>query len=155
MPTWKKLCLVTDIPALGARRVKRAEGLDVAVFRAGGDRVFALLDHCPHKGGPLSQGIVYGDRVACPLHNWSIGLTDGRAAAPDEGQTLAFSVRVSDGEVWLDADELASQGLQQSLSPCPGRCTPSAVGNPAQHASASVDAAVLIASAAARSKSAV
>jgi nitrite reductase (NADH) small subunit len=140
MPTWKKLCRVTDIPVLGARRVKRAQGADVAVFRAADDHVFALLDHCPHKGGPLSQGIVHGHRVACPLHNWSIGLSDGRAAAPDEGQTPAFSVQVREGEVWLDADEFASVGLEQRVSPCPGRCN--------------VDAAVLIASAAARSKTA-
>jgi len=76
-----------DIPALGSRRVERASGLDVAVFRNSQDEVFALLDRCPHKGGPLSQGIVFGTSVACPLHNWTIGLCDGQASAPDEGCT--------------------------------------------------------------------
>ncbi len=64
---------------LGARRVARARGLAVAIFRTAGDQVFALLDRCPHRGGPLSQGIVFGDSVACPLHNWTIGLADGCA----------------------------------------------------------------------------
>jgi NAD(P)H-dependent nitrite reductase small subunit len=74
-----------------------AQGLDVAVFRNADDEVFALLDRCPHKGGPLSQGIVFGRSVACPLHNWTIALSTGEAAAPDEGCTPYFSVRVQDG----------------------------------------------------------
>jgi nitrite reductase (NADH) small subunit len=108
MSTWKKICLVTDIPVLGSRRVSRSSGMDVAVFRNAQDKVFALLDRCPHKGGPLSQGIVHGESVACPLHNWNIGLADGCAKAPDEGCTPRFAVQVQDGEVFLDATELAS-----------------------------------------------
>ena len=108
MSEWKKICLVTDIPVLGSRRVARLSGLDVAVFRNSEDKVFALLDRCPHKGGPLSQGIVHGETVACPLHNWNIGLTDGCAKAPDEGCTPKFSVKVEDGEVFLDTHELAT-----------------------------------------------
>jgi nitrite reductase (NADH) small subunit len=63
-----------------------------AIFRAADDHIFALLDKCPHKGGPLSQGIVYGESVACPLHNWQIKLVDGVAHAPDVGCTTKFSV---------------------------------------------------------------
>ncbi len=107
MTTWKKICHVEDIPVLGARRVARDCGLDVAVFRNDADEVFALLDRCPHKGGPLSQGIVFGQQVACPLHNWTIGLCDGMAHAPDEGCTPRFVVKVEAGVVHLDADELA------------------------------------------------
>ena len=107
MSEWKPICLVTDIPVLGARRVQRPQGTAVAVFRNGEDKVFALLDRCPHKGGPLSQGIVFGESVACPLHNWSIGLTDGCARAPDEGCTTPFSVKVDSGVVHLDAQELS------------------------------------------------
>lgn len=103
-----RICRVDEIPVLGARRVARADGPDVAVFRNAADEVFALLDRCPHKGGPLSQGIVFGRQVACPLHNWTIGLADGCAHAPDEGCTRAFAVRVADGEVFLDAAELAT-----------------------------------------------
>jgi len=70
--------------------------------------VFALLDRCPHKGGPLSQGIVFGTSVACPLHNWTIGLCTGQAAAPDEGCTPKFCIKLEDGVVYLDAHELAT-----------------------------------------------
>ena len=107
MSNWKQICRVEDIPVLGARRVARDRGLDVAVFRNDADEVFALLDRCPHKGGPLSQGIVFGQHVACPLHNWTIGLCDGMAHAPDEGCTPRFAVKVEAGVVHLDADELA------------------------------------------------
>ena len=81
----------------------RPQGLDVAIFRNDAGGVFALLDRCPHKGGPLSQGIVFGTHVACPLHNWTIGLCDGQASAPDEGCTPKFAVKVEDGAVYLDA----------------------------------------------------
>jgi nitrite reductase (NADH) small subunit len=111
MSEWKKICLVTDIPVLGSRRVSRAKGIDVAVFRNDQDQVFALLDRCPHKGGPLSQGIVFGTSVACPLHNWTIGLADGCAKQPDEGCTPSFSCKVDAGQVFLDAAELATLAL--------------------------------------------
>ena len=103
---WIVICAVNDIPRLGSRRVARSGSADVAIFRTADDRVFALLDRCPHKGGPLSQGIVFGDGVACPLHNWTIGLADGCARAPDAGCTPKFSLRVEDGQVQLDAEEL-------------------------------------------------
>jgi len=103
---WKAICSVADIPVLGSRVLKRATQPDVAIFRNSEDGVFALLDRCPHKGGPLSQGIVFGERVACPLHNWNIELQSGCAVAPDEGCTQKFSVKVEDGQVYLDAAEL-------------------------------------------------
>jgi nitrite reductase (NADH) small subunit len=111
MSEWKKICLVNDIPVLGSRRVARPQGIDVAVFRNDTDQVFALLDRCPHKGGPLSQGIVFGTSVACPLHNWTIDLQGGCAKAPDEGCTPRFSVKVVDGEVHLDTAELATLAI--------------------------------------------
>jgi nitrite reductase (NADH) small subunit len=106
MTAWKEICRVEDIPVLGSRRVARDQGIDVAVFRNDANEVFALLDRCPHKGGPLSQGIVFGTSVACPLHNWTIGLCDGQAQAPDEGCTPRFEVKVDNGMVLLKADEL-------------------------------------------------
>jgi len=123
MTTWKTVCRVDDIPTLGARRVAREQGAPVALFRNTEDQVYALLDRCPHKGGPLSQGIVLGDGVACPLHNMVIGLADGCARAPDEGQTPAFKLQVVNGEVQLDADELATLGTDLPLpkaGPCAG-----------------------------------
>lgn len=125
---WVLVCQVQDIPVLGSRRVSRARGLDVAVFRNDAGQVYALLDRCPHKGGPLSQGIVFGSRVACPLHNWTFGLDDGRALAPDEGSTPAFAVKVEDGGVFLSAQELASLGVHETrpvAGPARHRCTAS------------------------------
>jgi nitrite reductase (NADH) small subunit len=108
MQDWVSICRVEDIPVLGSRRVARPKGMDVAVFRNDQDQVFALLDRCPHKGGPLSQGIVFGTSVACPLHNWTIGLGDGCAKQPDEGCTPKFQVQVENGAVFLNAAELAT-----------------------------------------------
>ena len=111
---WIPICRVDDIPVLGARRVARPRGADVAVFRNAEDRVFALRDRCPHRGGPLSQGIVFGENVACPLHNWTIGLADGCARAPDAGCTPLFRVSVVDGRVALDADELRTLAVDEA-----------------------------------------
>ncbi|PPE67011.1 nitrite reductase small subunit NirD [Caldimonas caldifontis] len=113
MSQWKPICRVDDIPVLGSRRVQRPTGCAVAVFRNAEDQVFALLDRCPHKGGPLSQGIVFGTSVACPLHNWTIGLDDGCAREPDQGCTQAFTVKVEAGQVYLDVDELNSLALDE------------------------------------------
>jgi nitrite reductase (NADH) small subunit len=118
---WTVICRVEDIPVLGARRVARERGIDVAVFRNDQDQVFALLDRCPHKGGPLSQGIVFGTSVACPLHNWTIGLDDGQARAPDEGCTQRFSCRVEGDQVMLDPVELATLALDEQ-PPVAGPC---------------------------------
>ena len=121
---WQVICRVEDIPVLGARRVARERGMDVAVFRNDADQVFALLDRCPHKGGPLSQGIVFGTSVACPLHNWTIGLDDGQARAPDQGCTQRFSCRVDGGNVLLDPVELATLALDvqaPKAGPCAGQ----------------------------------
>ena len=120
MSEWKPICRVDDIPVLGARRVMRDNAIAVAVFRTADDKVFALLDACPHKGGPLSQGIVFGESVACPLHNWAIGLADGCARSPDDGCTPRFSVKVDAGVVQLDSLELASLALD-ILPPTTGK----------------------------------
>jgi nitrite reductase (NADH) small subunit len=114
MTEWTPICRVEDIPVLGSRRVSRTNGLDVAVFRNDSNEVFALLDRCPHKGGPLSQGIVFGTSVACPLHNWTIGLCTGQAAAPDEGCTPKFAIKVEEGWVSLNSAELASHAIDQT-----------------------------------------
>ena len=115
MSEWKAVCRVEDIPVLGSRRVVRPQGAAVAVFRNDQNEIFALLDRCPHKGGPLSQGIVFGKSVACPLHNWTIGLCDGVAAAPDAGCTPKFSINIVDGMVQLDMNELATLGIDLAV----------------------------------------
>lgn len=101
MREWKKICTVGDIPVLGSRVVKREKGGDIAIFRNAADEVFALHDKCPHKNGPLSQGIVHGKRVTCPLHGWNIGLDNGAAVAPDVGHCNTFAIKVENGEVFL------------------------------------------------------
>ncbi len=103
---------MSDIPVLGARRISRNAGLDVAVFRNGQNEVFALLDRCPHKGGPLSQGIVHGRTVACPLHNWRISLGSGCADSPDEGCTPSFAVKVEADAVHLLRSELTELAIE-------------------------------------------
>ena len=91
---------VEDIPLQGARVVRTPQG-DIAVFRTATDEIFALRDRCPHKGGPLSQGIVSGKTVTCPLHNWNIALDTGEAVAPDEGCAGHIPVKVIDGKISL------------------------------------------------------
>jgi nitrite reductase (NADH) small subunit len=100
MSEWTEACRLDDIEPLGSRVASSSRG-NIAIFRGDNDRVFALHDHCPHKGGPLSQGIVHGDSVTCPLHGWKIGLEDGEAEAPDKGCARRLAVKVEAGTVWL------------------------------------------------------
>jgi len=98
MSQWIEIGRLEDIPARGARVVRTPEG-EVAVFRTGDDRLFALDNRCPHKGGPLSEGIVFDHKVACPLHNWKIELETGGAVAPDEGCVRTYPVELGDDGV--------------------------------------------------------
>jgi len=120
---WRAVCRIDDIPRLGARRVARAGAVPIAIFRDAEDRVYALLDRCPHKGGPLSQGIVFGTSVACPLHNWTIGLDDGCAKSPDQGCVPRFAVKVEGDVVSLDAGELARSNARGPME-CSSRPSP-------------------------------
>jgi len=98
--SWIEVGTLADIPKQGARVVRTQDG-DIAVFRTLDDNVFALRDRCPHKGGQLSQGIVYGNKVACPLHDWKISLDSGIAVEPDEGCAARFQVKLEGDRVWL------------------------------------------------------
>ncbi len=98
---WIDVGCVEDVPRQGARVVQTPRG-DVAVFRTHDDAIFALDDSCPHKQGKLSQGIVHGHNVTCPLHNWVIGLEDGQAQSPDEGCVHRLRTQVRDGRILLD-----------------------------------------------------
>ena len=100
MSKWIEVVELYKIPVLGSRLIKTRD-MDIAVFRASDDSVFAVRDDCPHRGGPLSQGIVHGHTVTCPLHNWKIDLHTGGALAPDRGCTNVFPVKVEDGKVYL------------------------------------------------------
>ncbi len=100
MTGWIEIGKVDDIPLRGARVLKTGGG-DIAVFRSADDRIFALDDRCPHRGGPLSQGIVHGWKVTCPLHNWAIELAHGKAVPPDQGCATKYPVRIKDGVISL------------------------------------------------------
>lgn len=100
---WLRVGRLDDIPRPGARVVETAHG-PVAVFRNGADEVFALLDRCPHQGGPLSEGMVHGRLVTCPLHQWNIHLDKGEAKAPDHGCVPRFQVKEADGELYLNPE---------------------------------------------------
>jgi nitrite reductase (NADH) small subunit len=99
---WIDVGAVTDVPLRGARRVPTPQGA-VAVFRTGDGKVFALRDLCPHKAGPLSQGIVHGHAVACPLHNWTIDLATGEPTGADRGKgcTPVVPLQIRDGRILL------------------------------------------------------
>lgn len=99
--TWLDIGSLDEIPVRGARVVKTRAGC-VAVFRTGADDVFALDDRCPHKGGPLSEGIVHGRAVTCPLHNWVIGFETGEVQGADQGNVPTYPAKVEDGRVLLD-----------------------------------------------------
>ena len=100
MSNWIEVGHVNEIPKLGARVVESTTG-NIGIFRTADDEIFALRDSCPHKQGPLSQGIVHGKRVTCPLHNWKIELESGEAVAPDEGCAAKYDVKVENGVVYL------------------------------------------------------
>jgi len=80
----------------------------VGLFRTHDDRVFALADRCPHKGGPLSDGIVHGAAVTCPLHGWVISLETGLAQGADEGAVPTIPCRVEAGRILIDRSVLAA-----------------------------------------------
>ena len=98
---WVIVGTIHDIPLRGARCVKNGD-MTIAIFRTAENRVFAIEDKCPHKNGPLSQGIVHDGCVTCPLHNWVIGLDSGAAQGNDKGCTKRFPVKIVEGRVYLD-----------------------------------------------------
>ena len=100
MSAWIEIGGLSDIPRRGARRVSLS-GIQVAVFRTADDEIFALVDRCPHRGGPLSEGIVSENSVTCPLHNWTIELPTGCARAPDEGSVKTIAVKLSGDRIFL------------------------------------------------------
>jgi len=106
---WLDLGPVEQIPVRGSRCVPVAGGEEIAVFRTGDGRVYALVNKCPHKGGPLSQGIVHGSQVACPLHGWTISLESGRAQGADLGCTPTIPVRIDAGRVLIARDAVVKR----------------------------------------------
>ena len=110
MTDWIDIADLNDVPKRGARVVKTREGC-VAIFRTGADEVFALDNSCPHKQGPLAEGIVHGASVTCPLHNWVISLETGLVQGEDEGQVATYPARVEGGRILLDATFLRARAV--------------------------------------------
>ncbi|MDH5230874.1 MAG: nitrite reductase small subunit NirD [Gammaproteobacteria bacterium] len=104
MPKFIEVGLLEDIPQLGSRVIETDQGR-IAIFRTSDDEVFALADACPHKGGPLSQGIVHGKRVTCPMHNWVFELQSGEAVAPDEACAARYPVQLESGKIYLSLEK--------------------------------------------------
>jgi nitrite reductase (NADH) small subunit len=102
---WISIDTLTDIPLRGARCVKTPQG-KIGVFRTAENQVFAIEDHCPHKGGPLSQGIVHGTSVTCPLHNWVISLETGMALGADEGSVKTIQLELRGEEIFIALEQL-------------------------------------------------
>ncbi|HHS94680.1 MAG TPA: nitrite reductase small subunit NirD [Rhodobacterales bacterium] len=106
--SWIDIGALNSVPERGGRVVRTAHGC-VAVFRTGPEEVFALSDTCPHKGGPLSEGIVHDHKVTCPLHNWVFSLETGEAQGADEGRVETYPIRIEAGRLMLKASALAGR----------------------------------------------
>lgn len=105
MTDWMDIGALEEVPVLGARLVKTQAGC-VAIFRTELNEVFAIDNTCPHKGGPLADGIVHGRAVTCPLHNYVISLETGEAQGADEGSVNTYAARVENGRILLDVARL-------------------------------------------------
>ena len=105
MTDWIELGNISAVPRRGARCVNTPGGT-IAVFRTAEDQIFAIENRCPHKGGPLSAGIVHGASVTCPLHNWVFDLATGEAQGADEGSVRTYPVKVEDGVIFIAPDVL-------------------------------------------------
>lgn len=110
MTTWIDIAALDAVPVRGARMIKTAHGC-IAVFRTNTDEVFALDNACPHKQGPLAEGIVHGKAVTCPLHNWVISLETGQVQGPDEGSVATYPVRVESGRILVDRTMLGQKAV--------------------------------------------
>ena len=108
---WHPIGDISDIPLLGARCIK-TPFMKIAVFRTGEGEVYAIENRCPHKGGPLSEGIVHGTSVTCPLHNWVISLETGKALGADEGEVRTIPVRNESGSLSISLESLMMEAAE-------------------------------------------
>ncbi len=98
---WLDIGPITQIEPGTARTLPVVGGEEIAVFLTMRGEFFAIRNQCPHKQGPLSQGIVHGDVVTCPLHNWNISLRSGKALGGDEGCVPTIPLKVDAGRIYL------------------------------------------------------
>ncbi|MFM6852834.1 MAG: nitrite reductase small subunit NirD [Sphingopyxis sp.] len=108
-PIWLDIGPIDQLPALGARTLPVRGGEEIALFRTANGGVYAMVNKCPHKGGPLSEGIVHDTTVTCPLHNWRISLITGEALGEDKGCVRTIPVKIDAGRIYIGrAEALAS-----------------------------------------------
>ncbi len=108
---WIDVGALDAVPQRGARVIKTPLGC-LAVFRTHADEVYALDNACPHKKGPLAEGIVHGASVTCPLHNWVISLETGEVQGADEGQVVTYPVKVEAGRILMEASFLQMRAAE-------------------------------------------
>lgn len=122
---WIRVTDCKNIP-LREGRLVRASGHDIAVFNLG-ERFLAVENRCPHKGGPLSDGIVSGAMVVCPLHAWKVSLETGQGVSPAGAQHCirTFPTRIEHGFLML---KLPAESLAKE--PMLGVCMEAAVPGP-------------------------
>ena len=112
---WTKITRTENIPFHEGRPVQ-VEGEELAIFNLG-DRFVTIENQCPHKGGPLCDGIVSGTTVVCPLHGWRFDLNSGmavRASLPACVKT--YPTRVEDGIVLVDVSRAARHEPDQAVA---------------------------------------
>ncbi|MBB3390719.1 nitrite reductase (NADH) small subunit [Rhizobium sp. BK275] len=102
---WHPIGDISDIPLRGSRCVKTPH-MNIAVFRTSEEEVYAIENRCPHKGGPLSEGIVHGNAVTCPLHNWVISLETGKALGADDGAVRTIPLKNEGGTLYIALESL-------------------------------------------------
>jgi nitrite reductase (NADH) small subunit len=105
MNDWIEIGTIDAIPRRGARCVA-VPGGRIAVFRTAEDGIYALENRCPHRGGPLAEGMVHGNAVTCPLHNWVFDLATGQAQGADEGAVRTFAVKLVERRIFIAPDTL-------------------------------------------------
>ncbi len=120
-PEWLDIGPLDQLPAMGARTLPVQGGDEIAIFRTANGQVYALVNKCPHRQGPLSQGIVHDTTVTCPLHNWRISLVTGKALGEDEGCVPTIAVKIDGGRMFLKRDAVLAS-VEAPMLPEPARC---------------------------------
>ena len=114
---WIRITPMHNIPLREGRSVTVA-GREIAIFNLG-DHVLAVDGRCPHKGGPLAEGIVTGSTVVCPLHAWKISLETGSVTKPDANPACVatYRTRIESGIVLIEVPE-PSKKIQETPLSC-------------------------------------
>jgi nitrite reductase (NADH) small subunit len=90
-----------DLPVRAGYAVN-INNIDIALFKITNGKVYGIENLSPHpKGGVLTEGLVSGEYVFCPVYDWKISLVDGKVQAPDEGQVKTYQVEVEEDNVYI------------------------------------------------------